>query len=116
LADDPELLNALAAANFFAVFVGIESPDTNTLISMRKKQDTQRNLQGSIYKIYNAGIFVFAGFIVGFDSERGNIAPGMIDCIEEYRDPGMHGRAVVRTAGDAIGASVVARRTAFPRL
>jgi radical SAM superfamily enzyme YgiQ (UPF0313 family) len=87
LADDPELLNALAAANFFAVFVGIESPDTDTLVAMRKKQNTRRSLQESIYKIYNAGLFVFAGFIVGFDSERDNIAGGMIDCIEDTAIP-----------------------------
>ena len=87
LADDSELLSALAAANFFAIFVGIESPDTDTLVAMRKKQNTRRSLQESIYKIYDAGIFVFAGFIVGFDSEQGNIAEGMIDCIEATAIP-----------------------------
>jgi len=87
LADDSELLSALAAANFFAIFVGIESPDTDTLVLMRKKQNTRRNLQESIYKIYNAGIFVFAGFIVGFDSEKGNTAEGMIECIEDTAIP-----------------------------
>jgi radical SAM superfamily enzyme YgiQ (UPF0313 family) len=87
LADDSELLSALAAANFFAIFVGIESPDTDTLVSMRKKQNTRRSLQESIYKIYDAGIFVFAGFIVGFDSEKGNTAEGMIDCIEDTAIP-----------------------------
>jgi radical SAM superfamily enzyme YgiQ (UPF0313 family) len=87
LADDPELLSALAAANFFAIFVGIESPDTDTLVLMRKKQNTRRSLQESIYKIYDAGIFVFAGFIVGFDSEKGNTAEGMIACIEDTAIP-----------------------------
>jgi radical SAM superfamily enzyme YgiQ (UPF0313 family) len=87
LADDSELLSALAAANFFAIFVGIESPDTDTLVLMRKKQNTRRSLQESIYKIYDAGIFVFAGFIVGFDSEKGNTAQGMIECIEDTAIP-----------------------------
>jgi len=81
------LLSALAAANLFAIFVGIESPDTDTLVATRKKQNTRRSLQESIYKIYDAGIFVFAGFIVGFDSEQGNIAEGMIDCIEDTAIP-----------------------------
>ena len=45
LSDDPALLRALADANFFAVFVGIESPDTETLILTRKKQNTRRDLQ-----------------------------------------------------------------------
>jgi hypothetical protein len=83
LADDAELLRALAETNFFTIFVGIESPDTDTLIAMQKKQNTRRNLQQSIAKIYDAGIFVSAGFIVGFDSEKGSIADGMIECIED---------------------------------
>ena len=40
LSDDAELLDLLKKANFFVVFVGIESPDTETLIAMRKKQNT----------------------------------------------------------------------------
>jgi radical SAM superfamily enzyme YgiQ (UPF0313 family) len=87
LSDDEELLRELRAANFFAVFVGIESPDTDTLILTRKKQNTRRSLQDSIYKIYDAGIFVLAGFIVGFDSENAAVADGMIECIEDLSIP-----------------------------
>ena len=87
LADDPELLRALSAANFFGIFVGIESPDTDTLVLMRKKQNTRRSLQESISRIYSAGIGVFAGFIVGFDSENANIADAMIECIEDTAIP-----------------------------
>ena len=67
LADDDELLLMMRDANFFALFVGIESPDTETLTAMRKKQNTRRNLVDSIHKIYRAGMFVTAGFIIGFD-------------------------------------------------
>ena len=70
LADDAELLQMLRAANFFAIFVGIESPDTATLISMQKKQNTRRSLAESVHKIYGAGMFVLAGFIIGFDNEK----------------------------------------------
>ena len=87
LADDPELLSALAAANFFGIFVGIESPDTDTLVLMRKKQNTRRSLQESVSKIYSAGIVVFAGFIVGFDSEKAGTAEGIIECIEDAAIP-----------------------------
>lgn len=87
LADDEELLSGLATANFFAIFVGIESPDTDTLVLMQKKQNTRRSLQQSITKIHEAGIFVNAGFIVGFDSEKASVAAGMIDCIEDTSIP-----------------------------
>src|SRR5499426_267473 len=82
LADDPELLRMLREANFFVIFVGIESPDTDTLILTQKKQNTRRSLADSIHKIYAAGIVVIGGFIVGFDSEKASVADAMIDCIE----------------------------------
>ena len=34
LADDPELLTLMQETGFFAIFVGIESPDTDTLLHM----------------------------------------------------------------------------------
>ena len=87
LADDDDFLKAMSEANFVGVFIGIESPDTDTLIAMKKKQNTRRSLVESIQKIYAAGIFVTAGFIVGFDSEKGSIAGGMIKLIEEAAIP-----------------------------
>ncbi|ATU72877.1 B12-binding domain-containing radical SAM protein [Komagataeibacter xylinus] len=87
LADDPDLLRSLSQTNFFAIFVGIESPDTDSLVLMQKKQNTRRSLQQSIETIHRAGIFVNAGFIVGFDSEKGSVAKGMIDCIEDTSIP-----------------------------
>ncbi len=87
LADDAQLLSMMKAANFFAIFTGIESPDTETLIATRKKQNTRRSLAGSVHKIYGAGMFVIAGFIVGFDTEQGSVAAGMIDCIEATSIP-----------------------------
>jgi radical SAM superfamily enzyme YgiQ (UPF0313 family) len=87
LADDDELLDMMRRANFFMVFVGIESPDTDTLVSMQKKQNTRRKLADSIHKIYRAGFQVMAGFILGFDTEKGAVADAMIGCIEETAIP-----------------------------
>ena len=87
LADDSQLLETMRKANFFAVFIGIESPDTDTLISMQKKQNTRRNLATSINRIHAAGIFVMAGFIIGFDSENGSVADSIIECIEATSIP-----------------------------
>jgi radical SAM superfamily enzyme YgiQ (UPF0313 family) len=87
MADDDALLALMRAANFFTVFVGIESPDTDTLISMQKKQNTRRSLAASVHKIYRAGMFVNAGFILGFDSEKSGVADAMIECIEATSIP-----------------------------
>jgi radical SAM superfamily enzyme YgiQ (UPF0313 family) len=82
LADDPVLLEMMRRANFFAVFTGIESPDAETLVATRKKQNTRRSLSDSVHKIYRAGMMVLAGFIIGFDTEKSGMARGMIECIE----------------------------------
>src|SRR6516165_4980316 len=87
LADDAELLRLMNEANFIGVFVGIESPDTNSLIAMRKKQNTRRNIAQSVHRIYAAGLYVTAGFIVGFDSEQGSVADAIIELIEEAAIP-----------------------------
>jgi len=87
IADDDSLLALMRAANFFTIFVGIESPDTDTLVSMQKKQNTRRSLAECVHKIYRAGMFVNAGFIVGFDSEKGSVAEAMIDCVEATSIP-----------------------------
>jgi radical SAM superfamily enzyme YgiQ (UPF0313 family) len=82
LADDNALLALMREAGFFVVFVGIESPDGDTLVAMQKKQNARRSLTKSIHKIYDAGMFVIAGFIVGFDTEKGRIDDDMVECIE----------------------------------
>jgi len=82
LADDEELLSLLREANFFAVFVGIETPDAETLLAANKRQNANRDIAKSVRAIHRAGIFVNAGFIIGFDTERGSVAQPMADCIE----------------------------------
>jgi radical SAM superfamily enzyme YgiQ (UPF0313 family) len=82
LGGDPELLALLKQANFFAVFVGIETPDTATLLAVHKRQNARRDVAASVRAIHGAGLFVNAGFIVGFDSEPGSIADAMVECID----------------------------------
>jgi radical SAM superfamily enzyme YgiQ (UPF0313 family) len=87
LADDPVLMKAMQEVGFFAIFVGIESPDEATLVAMQKRQNTHRSIAESIHKIYDHGMFVNAGFIIGFDTEKGSVARGIIECIEETAIP-----------------------------
>jgi Domain of unknown function (DUF4070) len=67
--------------------VGIESPDPDTLVAMKKKQNTRRSLTESVERIYDAGMMVTAGFILGFDSETRSVAGPMADFIEEASIP-----------------------------
>jgi len=87
LAEDEELLRLMRESNFFAIFVGLETPDAATLIQANKKHNTRSDMVESIHRIHRAGIFVNAGFIVGFDGEKGSVAAAMVDCIEATNIP-----------------------------
>ena len=83
----PNCLRLMRAANFQAVFIGIESPDPETLMSAQKRQNTKRSLTESIHRVYDAGIYVVAGFIIGFDTEKDRVADAMITAIEAMSIP-----------------------------
>ena len=87
LADDPELLRLMQRAGFFAVFVGLESPDDATLVASGKRQNARRSLARDVRKIYEHGMFVNSGFILGMDGERGSVARPVIECIEATAIP-----------------------------
>ena len=87
LVDSDETLMLMRRSGFFAVFIGIETPDAQTLLSVNKRQNIGRDITASIHKIYQAGMFVNAGFIIGFDSETDSVARAMIRCIEETAVP-----------------------------
>ncbi len=92
IADDVQLMTMMREANFFGFFVGIESPDTETLIHMSKKQNIKNEVSESVRKIYGQGMILFPGFIVGFDTEKSSIADKIIQCLEDSALPmGMFG-------------------------
>jgi radical SAM superfamily enzyme YgiQ (UPF0313 family) len=70
LADDDELLQLMAEAGFFSVFLGIETPDQDSLKVTKKVQNTRSPLVEACQKINQAGLLIYAGFILGFDGER----------------------------------------------
>ncbi|MCP4573894.1 MAG: B12-binding domain-containing radical SAM protein [bacterium] len=69
LADDPELLALMREAGFSGVFVGIETPNNQSLQECGKNQNAGRDLLESVTRIQAAGLEVKAGFIVGFDND-----------------------------------------------
>ncbi len=69
LAQDAELLKLMRDANFEWVFIGIETPDEQTLRETRKTQNVHEDVLTSIRRIFAHGIDVLAGFIVGFDND-----------------------------------------------
>jgi len=80
LAEDDELLQLMQEAGFFAVFLGIETPDQDSLQVTHKLQNTRHPLVEACHKINEAGLLIYAGFILGFDGER----PGAGDRIQAF--------------------------------
>ncbi len=69
LASNRELLKLFGDAGFRWVFLGIETPDTESLAEAGKKQNLKSDLLEAVYNFYRNGISVFSGFIVGFDND-----------------------------------------------
>ncbi len=83
LSDDPVLMDLMARAGFEEVFVGIESPNAESLEECKKTPNRNRDLLASVRTLQKAGLQVQAGFIVGFDSDPPSIFDNLIQFIEE---------------------------------
>ena len=83
LADDDLLVNLMVEAGFDMVFVGIETPDKESLIECGKLHNARNDLLASVKKLHSLGLQVQAGFIVGFDSDKGDIFTRMSQFINE---------------------------------
>ena len=73
LSDDDELMDMMAKAGFDSVFVGIETPDEDSLAECAKFQNRGRDLVGCVKKMQQFGLQVQGGFIVGFDNDGPSI-------------------------------------------
>ncbi|PSB24843.1 B12-binding domain-containing radical SAM protein [Stenomitos frigidus] len=87
LAQDQELLDLMIAANFTAVFLGIETPDTDSLALTQKFQNTRNSLVEAVETINRTGLRVMAGFIIGFDGEKPGAGDRIIDFVEATAIP-----------------------------
>jgi radical SAM superfamily enzyme YgiQ (UPF0313 family) len=87
LAQRPELIQAMVKANFYYVFIGIESPSEASLTEAKKYQNLRGNQLDSIRFIQSQGLWVTGGFILGFDSDTADIFDRQIDFIERAAIP-----------------------------
>ncbi|MBM0743443.1 DUF4070 domain-containing protein [Phormidium sp. CLA17] len=87
LAEDDEMLQLMGEAGFYAVFLGIETPDQDSLQVTRKVQNTRNPLIEACLKINEAGLLIYAGFILGFDGERSGAGDRIQAFIEQTSIP-----------------------------
>jgi radical SAM superfamily enzyme YgiQ (UPF0313 family) len=73
LADDDELLELMAQAGFFQVFIGIETPEPKLLETTQKRQNIPGDALAKLVRIRRHGIHITAGFILGFDGEESGV-------------------------------------------
>ncbi len=83
LADDQELMDLMVAAGFDTVFIGVETPDNDSLAECNKKQNQRRDLVEDVKRIQRSGLQVQGGFILGFDSDTPSIFRRQIEFIQK---------------------------------
>ncbi|MCK5434222.1 MAG: DUF4070 domain-containing protein, partial [Dehalococcoidales bacterium] len=83
LADDEGLMQLMSNSGFTRVFVGIESPNEESLTECHKFTNKNRDLITSVKKLQNYGFEVMGGFIVGFDSDPVSIFKSQINFIQK---------------------------------
>jgi radical SAM superfamily enzyme YgiQ (UPF0313 family) len=87
VAKDPELLARCADAGMMQAFIGIETPNEESLRLASKKQNVNTNLVEDIQSIYRVGIGVQAGMIVGFDGDHLDVFNRQFDFLTEAGVP-----------------------------
>jgi len=83
LADDDELMQMMIDAGFNSIFVGIETPNSESLTECGKAQNLRRSLIDSVKKLQRAGFIVSGGFIVGFDNDTEKVFDEQIQFIQQ---------------------------------
>ena len=83
LAKMEELMNLMSEANFFKVFLGIETTNIDSLKECGKFQNIKVDLLKSVKIIQQHGMQVMGGFIVGFDNDPVTVFKSQIKFIEE---------------------------------
>jgi len=82
LADDQELMEMMVQAGFRTVFIGIETPNEQSLTECNKRLNKNRDLVQDVKRMQRAGLQVQGGFIVGFDHDAPSIFQRQIDFIQ----------------------------------
>ncbi|HDL90401.1 MAG TPA: B12-binding domain-containing radical SAM protein [Thermodesulforhabdus norvegica] len=83
LADDDKLLELMVQAGFDKVFLGLETPEEESLQECGKYQNLKHNLSWSVRKIQKHGLAIMGGFIIGFDHDKPDIFKKQFNFIQD---------------------------------
>jgi radical SAM superfamily enzyme YgiQ (UPF0313 family) len=82
LARYPDLLAAMREASFTTVFCGIESPEMDALVQMKKTQNVRGPILDAVRALNAHGIEVVGGIILGLDTDTPETADRLLAFIE----------------------------------
>jgi len=87
LAEDGELMSLMLEANILSVFIGIESPNEESLRETKKFQNIRvgGTVLERVHKVQNSGLEVWCGMILGFDHDRLDIFESQREFLRESR-------------------------------
>ncbi|MBI1927575.1 radical SAM protein [Candidatus Poribacteria bacterium] len=87
-----ELLELFADANFGGLFIGIETPNKESLKETKKYQNYRTDILADVHKIQSYGMPITAGIIVGFDHDTPEIFDQQFEFLQEscIPMPGLH--------------------------
>ena len=83
IADDETLIHLMVEAGFRRVFIGLETPNEESLRECSKNQNCTRDMTATIRLLQSSGLEVLGGYIVGFDSDDEGIFARQIKFIQE---------------------------------
>ena len=87
IADDPELVDLMIRSGFTAIFIGIETPSPEALKESGKLQNLRRDMVEQVHGLLARGMDVWAGFILGFDTDGPEIFDRMIEFVNRAAIP-----------------------------
>lgn len=87
LASNDELIRLMVSAGFNKVFLGIETPNEDSLKECHKTQNINLSLPDAVKTLHRCGLQVMGGFIVGFDNDKEDIFSAQIRFIQNVGIP-----------------------------
>ena len=82
LVDYPELCELMVQAGFKKIFLGLETPEAESLAECNKVQNRKRDLAESVRTLQRSGFEVMGGFIIGFDADPHDIFKRQFEFIQ----------------------------------
>jgi len=87
IAKQTDILALMREAGFTGIFVGIETPEFDALVHMKKEHNATLPMYESIETLNSYGLEVSSGIILGLDTDTDKTVDRLIDFIERSQIP-----------------------------